>query len=222
MRILKPYFDANRAWAARMREQDPKFFDKLSIQQRPQLLWIGCSDSRLPPNEIIGLPPGEIFVHRNVANLVVHTDMNFLSVLQYGVEVLGVRHVIVCGHYGCGGVLASMDSKPHGLIDNWLRHIRDVYMWHRAELDDLEDPKLRADRLCELNIAMQVANVCATTIVQDAWARGQDLSVHGWIYSLDDGLLRDLDLCIDSQEQVVPVHRTKSMPPPPPKSPRQI
>jgi carbonic anhydrase len=219
MRLLKPYFEANREWAARMRQRDPEFFEKLSLQQRPQLLWIGCSDSRLPPNEIIGLPPGEIFVHRNVANLVVHTDMNFLSVLQYGVEVLGVRHVIVCGHYGCGGVIASMEPRQHGLIDNWLRHIRDVYMWHRRELDAIEDQKLRSDRLCELNVAMQVSNVCATTIVQDAWNRGQELSVHGWIYSLTDGLLRDLDLCVENQEQVEPVHRTESVPPPPPPRP---
>lgn len=220
MRVLKHYFDANRQWAARMRQRDPEFFERLSKQQSPTLLWIGCSDSRLPPNEIIGLPPGEIFVHRNVANLVVHTDMNLLSVIQYGVEVLGVQDLVVCGHYGCGGVRASMEPCPHGLIDNWLRHLRDVYMWHKRELDGIDDPAVRGDRLCELNVAMQVQNVCATTIVQDAWQRGQELTVHGWIYSIADGLLRDLDLCVDRHDQVGPVYRMDSTVPPPPVRPR--
>ena len=207
MRLLQKYFDQNRAWAAGMLAQDPHFFHDLHHQQRPELLWIGCSDSRLPPNQIIGRPPGEIFVHRNVANVVVHTDVNCLSVLQYGIEVLGVRHVIVCGHYGCGGVAAALGSRPLGLIDNWLRHIRDVHMIHRAVLEAIPDPQARADRLCELNVAAQVANVCHTTIVQDAWRRGQPLAVHGWIYSLEDGLLRDLDLCVENQAQLPDVYR---------------
>jgi carbonic anhydrase len=208
MRTLKECFDANRAWATSMVAQDPSYFERLRAQQSPQILWIGCSDSRLPPNQIIGRAPGEVFVHRNVANVVVHTDMNFLSVLQYGVEVLGVRHVIVCGHYGCGGVSAALRSKPLGLIDNWLRHIRDVAMRHREELDRLQG-EARDNRLCELNVAEQVANVCHTTIVQDAWQRGQPLAVHGWIYALADGLLRDLDLCVEKPEQIPPAYRVE-------------
>lgn len=207
MRSLKECFDANRAWAARMREADPSFFERLVRAQTPQLLWIGCSDSRLPPNEVIGRLPGEVFVHRNVGNVVVHTDLNCLSVLQYGIEVLRVRHVVVCGHYGCGGVLAATQPQPLGLIDNWLRHIRDVSMAHRRELEAIPDPAARQDRLCELNVAAQVANVCHTTIVQDAWRRGQPLHVHGWIYSLKDGLLRDLGLTLDSAEQVSEAYR---------------
>jgi carbonic anhydrase len=196
MRALKDCFDANREWAARIRERDPEFFDRLRDQQQPELLWIGCSDSRLPPDRIIGKQPGSVFVHRNVGNVVVHTDMNCLSVLQYGVEVLGVRHIIVCGHYGCGGVRAALQARPLGLIDNWLRHIRDVHALHREELDAIADEEQRADRLCELNIAAQVANVCRTNIVQDAWRQGRPLVVHGWIYSVADGLLRDLDICL--------------------------
>jgi carbonic anhydrase len=207
MRTLKACFDANRAWSASMREKDPDFFGRLRHQQAPQLLWIGCSDSRLPPNEIIGRAPGEVFVHRNVANVVVHTDMNFLSVLQYGVEVLGVRDVIVCGHLGCGGVRAALGTKPLGLIDNWLRHIRDVAMRHRDELAALTDPTAREDRLCELNVAAQVENVCHTTIVQEAWGRGQKLAVHGWIYALADGLLRDLGVCAEGPDQISSAYR---------------
>lgn len=202
MKTLEDCFEANRRWAARTREQDPEFFDRLRDQQHPDLLWIGCSDSRLPPDRIIGKQPGEVFAHRNVANVVVHTDMNCLSVLQYGVEVLGVRHVIVCGHYGCGGVRAALQSQPLGLIDNWLRHIRDVYVSHRAELDAITDLDKRADRLCELNVAAQVANVCRTAIVQDAWRRGRHLAVHGWIYSVSDGLLRDLDIMVEREEEL--------------------
>ena len=197
MRILKECFEANRQWAARMRERDPGFFERLGEAQRPELLWIGCSDSRLVPNMIIGRPPGALFVHRNVGNLVVHTDMNCLSVLQYGVEVLGVRHVIVCGHYGCGGVKAAMSTEALGLIDNWLVHIRDVVAHHRTELDAIAGAEARANRLCELNVVAQVANVCNTTVVRDAWRRAQPLYVHGWVYSFEDGLLRDLDLCVD-------------------------
>ena len=209
MKSIQDCFEANREWSEGIREQDPGFFERLLAAQRPDLLWIGCSDSRLPPNQIIGRLPGEIFVHRNVGNVVVHTDVNCLSVLQYGIEVLGVRHVVVCGHYGCGGVRAAMSGAPLGLIDNWLRHIRDVYMASRAELDAIPDPAAREARLCELNVAAQVANVCHTTIVQDAWRRGQPLAIHGWIYALSDGLLRDLGLVVESAEQIPPVYRIR-------------
>ena len=199
---LDHLLENNRAWAARMRAQDPAFFGKLAEQQSPRYLWIGCSDSRVPANEIVGLLPGEIFVHRNVANVVVHTDLNCLSVIQFAVGMLGVRHVIVCGHYGCGGVRAALQAQPLGLIENWLRHIRDVHIMHRRELEAIADDEARADRLCELNVAAQVANVCRTTIVQDAWRRGQPLAVHGWIYSVSDGLLRDLDLVVERPDQI--------------------
>ena len=207
---LKDCLDANRDWAERMRERDPTFFERLVQAQKPQLLWIGCADSRIPPDRLLGRLPGEIFVHRNVANVVVHTDLNCLSVLQYGIEVLKVKHVIVCGHYGCGGVGAAARPEPLGLIDNWLRHIRDVYAAHRDELDAVEDPKARADRLCELNVVAQVANVCHTTIVQDAWRRGQSLTVHGWIFDVADGLLRDLDLVVHSADQLPLAHRYRA------------
>ncbi len=184
MRSLTHLFANNRAWAARVREQQPDFFEKLARQQNPDYLWIGCSDSRVPANDIVGLLPGEIFVHRNVANIVVHTDLNCLSVMQFAIDLLKVRHVIVCGHYGCSGVRAAMRGERHGLADNWLRHLQDVRTKH--------DPIQSEERLCELNVIEQVANVCQTTIVQDAWARGQELHVHGWIYGLKDGLLRDL------------------------------
>jgi len=176
---------------ARVREQQPDFFQRLARQQNPDYLWIGCSDSRVPANQIVGLQPGDVFVHRNVANVVVHTDLNCLSVLQYAVDVLRVRHVIVCGHYGCGGVAAALHGSRHGLIDNWLRHVADVGEKHAAELHSLP-ADARHDRLCELNVVEQVANVCQTTIVEDAWARGQELAVHGVVYGLRDGLLRDL------------------------------
>ncbi len=207
MKALKECFDANRAWSMRMRESDPRFFERLVRAQRPELLWIGCSDSRLPPDQIVGRLPGEIFVHRNVGNVVVHTDLNCLSVLQFGIEVLRVKHVIVCGHYGCGGVRGAMSSQPLGLIDNWLRHIRDVYMTHRHALEAVPDAVAREDRLCELNVEAQVANVCHTTIVQDAWRKGQLLTVHGWIYSLADGLLRDLGLTVECAEQIPKAYR---------------
>jgi carbonic anhydrase len=209
MEALAECFEANRAWSARMLGRDPGFFERLVQAQRPELLWIGCSDSRLPPDQVVGRLPGEIFVHRNVGNVVVHTDLNCLSVLQYGIEVLKVRHVIVCGHYGCGGVSAAMSSERLGLIDNWLRHIRDVAMAHREELDAIADPAARDARLCELNVAAQVANVCHTTIVQDAWRRGQPLTIHGWIYTLADGLLRDLGLVVQSAEQIAQVYRVR-------------
>ncbi len=202
VRKIHECLEANRAWAATTVARDPTFFSRLEAQQAPDLLWIGCSDSRLPPNEIIGRAPGELFVHRNVANLVNHSDVNCLSVLQYAVDVLKVRHVIVCGHYGCGGIRAAMGTQPLGLIDNWLRHIRDVHQWHRDELMAIEDIEARTSRLAELNVQAQVANVCHTTIVQDAWRRGQWLAVHGWIYALKDGLLRDLGISVAAPDQI--------------------
>ncbi len=185
-------FNNNRAWAAKMTRQDPEFFTRLSGQQAPQYLWIGCADSRVPANEIVGLLPGELLVHRNVANVVVHTDLNCLSVIQFAVEVLRVAHIIVTGHYGCGGVLAALRDDRLGLVDNWLRHVQDVQGKHRAELAALETEVERHNRLCELNVLEQVTNVSQTTVVRDAWARKQPLTVHGWIYDLHDGLLRDL------------------------------
>jgi len=198
MRELRRLFDQNRAWAERVRQERPDFFRRLSEQQRPAYLWIGCSDSRVPANEIVDLLPGELFVHRNVANVVVHTDLNCLSVLQFAVDVLQVRHVILCGHYGCGGVSAALAGRPLGLIDNWLRHIQDVAERHRTELDALAGDAARADRLCELNVLEQAANICRTSIALEAWRRGQPLAVHGWIYRLDDGLLRDLGFSVES------------------------
>lgn len=182
----------NRRWAEGSVREDPAFFRRLVEQQAPKYLWIGCADSRVPANDIVGLLPGELFVHRNVANLVVHTDLNCLSVLQYAVDVLRIEHVIVCGHYGCGGIAAAERATPLGLIDNWLRHIQDVAERRRAVLARETDPARRADRLCELNVLEQAHNVCRTTIAQDAWHRGQPLSVHGWIYRLSDGLVQDL------------------------------
>jgi carbonic anhydrase len=205
--LLDDCFAANRRWAASTVADDPGFFQRLEALQKPDLLWIGCSDSRLPPNEIIGRAPGELFVHRNVANLVEHTDINCLSVLQYAIDVLHVKHVIVCGHYGCGGVRAAMASTPLGLIDNWLRHIRDVHLANRVELAAIADLDARADRLAELNVETQVANLCHTTIVQDAWRRGESLTVHGWIYALRDGLLRDLGMVISGPDQIPPEYR---------------
>jgi carbonic anhydrase len=207
VRLLDECFAANRRWAAETLVRDPEFFSRLEKLQSPDLLWIGCSDSRLPPNEIIGRKPGELFVHRNVANVVEHTDVNCLSVLQYAVDVLQVKHVIVCGHYGCGGVRAAMTAQPLGLIDNWLRHIRDVLLWNREELAMIADPVARTDRLAELNVEAQVANVCHTTILQDAWRRGQQVTVHGWIYSLSDGLIRDLGVVVESPDQIPPEYR---------------
>ena len=196
MRTLSQLFANNRAWAAEMTRQDPDFFQRLSRQQAPDYLWIGCSDSRVPANQIVGLPPGELFVQRNVANVVVHTDLNCLSTLQFAVDVLRVRHVIVCGHYGCGGVLAALRDDHLGLIDNWLRHVQDVLRRHRAQIDALPTEAERHDRLCELNVIEQVAHVAQTTVVRDAWARGQELSVHGWVYSLATGLVNDLNVTV--------------------------
>ena len=201
LRKLAELFANNRRWADKRARTDPDFFSRLAAQQAPAYLWIGCSDSRVPANEIVDLPPGELFVHRNVANVVVHTDLNCLSVLQYAVDALRVGHIIVCGHYGCGGVRAALDGAKLGLIDNWLRHVQDVRQKHAAHVDSLA-ADARADRLCELNVLEQALNVCETTIVQDAWARGQPLTVHSWIYRLDDGLLRDLGFTVDQPDEV--------------------
>ncbi|MDH5436164.1 MAG: carbonate dehydratase [Gammaproteobacteria bacterium] len=209
MRLLTKIFEQNRKWAAQVKESSPDFFLKLSKQQSPEYLWIGCSDSRVPANEIVGMLPGEIFVHRNIANLVIHTDMNCLSVLQYAVEILKVKHIIVCGHYGCGGVQAAMEQKEHGLIDNWLRNIKDTYQYNQDKIDAAQDEKAKVDLLCELNVIEQVANVCHTTIVQSAWKEGRDLAVHGWIYSIEDGILKDLDVCITKPDEISHIHRTK-------------
>jgi len=195
-------FANNRRWAAEHVARDPDFFSRLARQQKPAYLWIGCSDSRVPANEIVGLLPGEMFVHRNVANVVVHSDLNCLSVLQYAVDVLEVRHVIVCGHYGCGGVAAAAESSVHGLVDNWLGHVRDVAQAHAATLAAIADHAHRLDRLCELNVIEQVVTLGETTIVRDAWERGRDLTLHGWVYSLQDGLLRDLGMDARSAAEV--------------------
>jgi carbonic anhydrase len=206
MRSLGHLFQNNKAWAARIRQQDPEFFLKLSRQQFPSYLWIGCSDSRVPANEIVGLLPGELFVHRNVANLVVHTDLNCLSVMQFALDILKVRHIIVCGHYGCSGVLAAFRRDRIGLSDNWLRHIEDVRQKHQSRLSSLPNDSDAADRLCELNVIEQVVHVCQTTIARDAWERGQELTVHGWIYGLKDGLLRDLDVTVTNPQETLPVY----------------
>ncbi len=207
MRTLPHLFAQNQAWADDIRRQDPEFFAKLSRQQSPQYLWIGCSDSRVPANEIVGLLPGELFVHRNIANVVVHTDLNCLSVMQFAVDILKVRHIIVCGHYGCSGVRAAFRRDRIGLSDNWLRHVQDVRHKHERCLEGLGDDAAAADRLCELNVIEQVANVCQTTIVRDAWERGQELTVHGWIYGLQDGLLRDLNVTVTGAEEAAAVYR---------------
>jgi carbonic anhydrase len=202
MRVLKHLFDSNRQWAERIRRDDPEFFTRLARQQAPRYLWIGCSDSRVPANQITGLGPGEMFVHRNVANVVVHADLNCLSAMQYAVDVLGVNDIIVCGHYDCGGVLAALRNDRVGLCDNWLRHVQDVAAKHAPELAALASEADRHHRLCELNVVEQVVNVCQTTVVSEAWAKGRTLAVHGWIYRVTDGLLRDLGLCVTRPEEV--------------------
>jgi len=202
VRVLKQLFDNNRAWAARITETDPEFFDKLSRQQSPRYLWIGCSDSRVPANEIIGLPPGEVFVHRNVANVVAYSDLNCLSVMQFAVEVLKVEHIMVVGHYGCGGVRAVLRQDRVGLVDNWLRNVQDVRERHPARIRPLYHESHQVDRLCELNVIEQVRNVARTTIVLDAWERKQPLTLHGWIYGLKDGLLRDLGMTASSLKEL--------------------
>jgi carbonic anhydrase len=202
MKTLKKLFDSNRAWAEEISAREPGFFRELARKQTPEYLWIGCSDSRVPSTQLVNLSPGEMFVHRNVANVVVHTDLNCLSVMQYAVEVLKVRHIIVCGHYGCGGVQAALEGARFGLIDNWLRHVQDVVEKHAAALARAGDDAARLRLLCELNVREQVLNVCQTTVVRDAWERGQELSVHGWVYALEDGLLRDLGLCVTGTEDL--------------------
>lgn len=206
MQTLDHLFERNRAWAGRIRQQDPEFFFRLSQQQVPHYLWIGCSDSRVPANEIVGLLPGELFVHRNVANLVVHTDLNCLSVMQFAVDILKVRHIIVCGHYGCSGVLAALRRDRLGLSDNWLRHVQDVRQKHEQRLAGVAGDAATSNRLCELNVIEQVANVCQTTIARDAWESGQELAVHGWIYGLQDGLLRDLKTTVSDPRETSAVH----------------
>jgi len=199
MQILKDLFANNRAWAAEMTRADPEFFARHARHQEPQYLWIGCSDSRVPVNHIVGLQPGDIFVHRNVANVVVHTDLNCLSAIQFAVDVLHIGHIIICGHYACGGVLAALRDAKLGLIDTWLRHVQYVARKHQAQLECLTTEEQRHQRLCELNVIEQVFHACQTTVVRSAWERGQPLAVHGWIYGLDDGLLRDLNMCISSE-----------------------
>ncbi len=206
MHALNHLFDNNRAWANDINAREPGFFEKLESQQSPEYLWIGCADSRVPANQIINLRPGEVFVHRNVANIVVHTDFNCLSCIQFAVEILQVKHIIICGHYGCGGVKAALHDHHLGLIDNWLRHVRDVYQKYQGLLDAIPDETEQLNRLCELNIIEQVSNVCHTTIVQSAWRRGQKLAVHGWIYSLHNGLLQDLTVGIEGPDEL-PVRR---------------
>ncbi|MDB4916505.1 MAG: carbonate dehydratase [Gemmatimonadetes bacterium] len=201
MPTISDLFENNRSWAAEIVRRDPTFFQRLTAQQAPSFLWIGCSDSRVPANEIVGLLPGEMFVHRNVANLVVHTDLNCLSALQYAVDVLRVQHVIVTGHYGCGGIAVALTEGRHGLIDNWLGHVQDVAHVHSHELSALAG-KAREDRLCELNVAEQVLNAARSTIVRDAWLRGQPLAIHGWVYTLHDGLLHDQYVTVTNDSQV--------------------
>jgi carbonic anhydrase len=199
---LEQLFNNNRQWAEAMVGRDTNFFRKLASQQSPEYLWIGCSDSRVPANEIVGLLPGELFVHRNIANVVAHTDFNCLSVLQFAIDVLGVKHVIVCGHYGCSGVHAALARRRVGIADNWLRHVQDVHQKHERYLGEVLPNREKQDRLCELNVIEQVANVCQTTIVQDAWERGQSLTIHSWIYGLQDGLLRDLGVTVNCPEEL--------------------
>lgn len=201
MKALKHLFDKNIVWANEMKKNNPEFFSSLAEQQTPEYLWIGCSDSRVPANQIINLPPGEVFVHRNIANVVTHTDLNCLSVIQFAVDVLKIKHIIVCGHYGCGGVEAAMEHKEHGLVDNWLRHVKDVARFNAEKLEGLSADD-KHDRLCEFNVKEQVINVCNTYIVKHAWANGADLTIHGWIYNMENGILKDLDMCVNSLDDL--------------------
>ncbi|HVG29860.1 MAG TPA: carbonate dehydratase [Pyrinomonadaceae bacterium] len=212
MKSLPHLLENNRRWAERLRAENPAFFEELAHQQSPGYLWIGCSDSRVPATQLVGLAPGEMFVHRNVANVVVHTDLNCLSVIQFAVEVLGVRHIIVCGHYGCGGVQAAMRGARLGLIDNWLRHVQDVMQRHLPLLEGIKDEARRSDRLCELNVVEQVFNVGQTTVVESAWARSQELTLHGWVYSLENGLLRDLHVTASSTRELYDGYRSATQP----------
>lgn len=203
MQVLKHLFVRNKEWAHKIKTYDPDFFSKLANQQAPEFLWIGCSDSRVPANQVIDLLPGQIFVHRNIANLVIHTDLNCMSVIQYAVEVLNVKHIIVCGHYGCGGIKAAMDNNKQGLIDNWLQNIKDLFHYHKATIDTVQCKEGQSNLLCELNVIEQVNKLCHTPIVQNAWESGQDLSVHGWVYNLKDGLLKDLNACVSSKDEAM-------------------
>ncbi len=209
-RQLNRLFNRNKAWAKRITEKDPDFFTHLSKQQDPDYLWIGCADSRVPANQVIDVEPGEVFVHRNIANIVVHSDLNCLSVIQYAVNVLKVKHIIVCGHYGCGGIKAAFEGQELGLIDNWLRHIKDVYRWHKDEIDAQVTDQKKLDLLCEKNVIEQVANVCHSTIVQHAWRKKQDLTIHGWIYSIENGLLKSLDTEVSDLDQLRCTHTLKN------------
>ncbi|MCD9087299.1 carbonate dehydratase [Stenotrophomonas sp. SY1] len=197
----------NRNWAERILKEDPEFFHELAKQQNPEYLWIGCSDSRVPANQIIGMPPGGVFVHRNVANVVVHTDLNCLSVIQFAVDQLKVKHILIVGHYGCGGVHAALNNTRVGLADNWLRHVGDVAQKHSDILNNIEEPEIRHARLCELNVIEQVVNLCNTTVIQDAWGRGQKLLIHGWVYSLRDGLVREMGIDVGSPEELEPAYQ---------------
>lgn len=209
MKKLPILFDNNKKWADKHLNKDPHYFLEMAKDQKPNYLWIGCSDSRIPANEVVGLEPGELFVHRNVANLFIHSDLNCLSVLQYAVDYLEIKHVIVCGHYGCGGVGAAMRNNQLGLVDNWLRNIRDIYANSKDELSAIKDKKLCYNRLVELNVIQQVQNICHTTVVQNGWSRGQDLTIHGWVYDLESGLLRDLNCMVSGLDQVDKVYLTK-------------
>lgn len=204
---LENLFANNKAWSESMHAENPEFFSRLVNQQSPEYLWIGCSDSRVPANQIIGLAPGEVFVHRNIGNVVVHTDLNALSVIHYAVEMLRVKHILVVGHYGCGGVKAALYDNRTGLTDNWLRHVQDVRDRHEAKLAALDDPKERVNRLCELNAMQQVVNVCQTSVLREAWARGQNVTVHGWCYSLENGLINDLKVSANSREEAMERYR---------------
>ncbi len=208
MKTLEHLFEKNRKWAATKTAKDPSYFQQLAKQQVPKYLWIGCADSRIPANEVLGLEPGEIFVHRNVANLFPHTDFNCLSVLQFAIDYLHIQEIIVCGHYGCGGIFAAMQTEQLGLVDNWLRYIRDIAMREKEVLDALPHQEEKYQRLAELNVLYQVMNICHTTIVQNAWARGIDLNIHGWVYDISTGLLKDLNCCISSLDQIDSAHRT--------------
>lgn len=209
MQNIKKIFEENKKWADKVKETDPDFFLNISKQHNPEYLWIGCSDSRVPANHIVDMLPGKLFVHRNIANVVIHTDLNCLSVIQYAVEVLKVKHIIVCGHYGCGGIQAAMENKEHGLIDNWLCHIKDVYRYHQTRIDALPNEKEKLDLMSELNVGEQVSNVCHTTIVQNAWKRGQELAVHSWIYNMENGSLKELNRCITGVDKIADTHRLK-------------
>ena len=199
MSSIQHLFDNNRQWAEKVTKDSPNFFNQLSQQQFPEYLWIGCSDSRVPANALMGIAPGEVFVHRNIANQVIHTDLNCLSVIQYAVDILKVKHIIVCGHYGCGGINAALDDESHGLIDNWLQHIKDVYRFHKTKLDAIEDQNEKSNLMCELNIIEQVSNVCNSTILLNAWAKKQEITVHGFIYKLHDGILKNLNVSFNGK-----------------------